>query len=102
VSSSTGRWPRYGWWRRAACAKVDPEIFDTVPAGGRPTRSSYDRQKEAKAVCLGCPVLWDCLSEFMAKEVPTYSTSGAGRHGIIGALGPSERERLYKKIRESS
>lgn len=45
------------WRERAACLRVDPELFFPVSNSG-PTLRQID---EAKAVCGGCPVAEQCL-----------------------------------------
>jgi WhiB family redox-sensing transcriptional regulator len=60
------------WQVRANCRGLDPDLF--FPERGEDARS-------AKAVCAGCTVRAQCLSEAIEDE----------RHGIWG--GTSERER---------
>jgi hypothetical protein len=43
---------------------------------------------QARAVCLRCPVLFDCLASAMAVEAGRDSD---GRSGIAGGLGPRGR-----------
>lgn len=61
------------WRERALCAQTDPEAF--FPEKGGSTR-------EAKRVCMKCPVRVDCLD---------YALENGERFGIWGGL--SERER---------
>jgi WhiB family transcriptional regulator, redox-sensing transcriptional regulator len=66
-----------GWQQRALCAQTDPEAF--YPEKGGSTR-------EAKRVCLACPVRQDCLQAALDNDE---------RWGIWG--GTSERERRKMK-----
>ncbi|WP_328745277.1 WhiB family transcriptional regulator [Streptomyces sp. NBC_00285] len=45
------------WRERAACLRVDPELFFPISNSG-PTLRQID---EAKAFCGGCPVAQQCL-----------------------------------------
>ena len=45
------------WRERAACLRVDPELFFPISSSG-PTLLQID---EAKAVCGRCPVMEQCL-----------------------------------------
>ncbi|WP_280874673.1 WhiB family transcriptional regulator [Streptomyces pseudovenezuelae] len=45
------------WRERAACLRVDPELFFPISSSG-PTLRQVD---EAKAVCGRCPVMEQCL-----------------------------------------
>ena len=64
------------WQEHAACRAMDPELF--FPTRGAPTR-------EAKEVCLRCPVRAECLDAAM---------TGRERFGIWGGLSERERRRL--------
>jgi WhiB family redox-sensing transcriptional regulator len=68
------------WYKEALCAQTDPEAF--FPEKGGSTR-------EAKKVCLNCPVRSDCLSEALRNDE---------KFGVFGGL--TERER--RKIRRSA
>jgi WhiB family redox-sensing transcriptional regulator len=64
------------WMQDAACRGADPELF--FPVRGETTY-------EAKAVCAGCPVRFECLE---------YALRHSERFGIWGGLGERERRRL--------
>jgi len=73
-----------GSWRvRAVCRNEDPELFFPVSSIG----SVYTAQvARAKAVCGGCPVRPECLSEALV----------ALPHGIAGGLTADERRDLRR------
>lgn len=68
-----------GWQDRALCAQTDPEAF--FPEKGGSTR-------EAKKVCLSCPVRAECLD---------YALGNDERFGIWGGLSERERRKLKKR-----
>lgn len=68
------------WQERGLCKESDPEIF--FPEKGGSTR-------EAKAVCLRCPVRDNCLEEALAQDE---------RFGIWGGLSERERRRLQRGV----
>ena len=68
------------WRDRAVCAQTDPEAF--FPEKGGSTR-------EAKKMCLGCPVRSECLE---------YALANDERFGIWGGLSERERRRLKRGI----
>ncbi len=69
------------WRDRAACRGTDPEVFFPVAESG-PAREA--QVAAAKAVCAGCPVRAECLTEALAR-IP---------YGIAGGLTENERRRL--------
>ncbi|GAA4656506.1 WhiB family transcriptional regulator [Streptomyces buecherae] len=71
--------PGEEWWRRAACAYEDPELF--FPVGAASART-LQQEREAKAVCARCPVVRACRDWAMATEQT---------HGIWGGTGERER-----------
>lgn len=70
------------WWERAACAKVDPDVF--FPEKGGTTRP-------ALRVCGGCPVRRQCREEVMALPV------NLDRYGVRGGLTERQRRKLRKQ-----
>ncbi|WP_407923950.1 WhiB family transcriptional regulator [Corynebacterium comes] len=68
------------WQDQALCAQTDPEAF--FPEKGGSTR-------EAKRICMACPVRDDCLE---------YALEHDERFGIWGGLSDRERRRLKKQI----
>lgn len=78
--AATSREP---WTAEALCAETDPDIF-YPPQGGSP--------REAKLVCLGCPVRVQCLD---------FALRNHERWGIWGGLTEHEREGLRRSSRQS-
>lgn len=67
------------WKAQGACLGADADLWF-------PGRGKNQDAKEAKAVCLKCPVRQECLD---------YAIANVEKHGVWG--GKSERER--RKIR---
>jgi WhiB family redox-sensing transcriptional regulator len=67
------------WQDRALCRQTDPEAF--FPEKGGSTR-------EAKAVCLRCPVRAECLESALEHDE---------RFGIWGGTSERERRRLKRR-----
>jgi WhiB family transcriptional regulator, redox-sensing transcriptional regulator len=67
------------WQERALCAQTDPEAF--FPEKGGSTR-------EAKKICVECPVRAECLE---------YALANDERFGIWGGLSERERRRLRRR-----
>ena len=67
------------WQDRALCAETDPEAF--FPEKGGSTR-------EAKKICVQCPVRAECLE---------YALANDERFGIWGGLSERERRRLRRR-----
>jgi WhiB family redox-sensing transcriptional regulator len=67
------------WQVRALCAQTDPEAFFPVPGGS---------VREAKAVCLRCPVRAECLAFALAHDE---------RHGVWGGMSEPERRALKRR-----
>ncbi|MEV1070163.1 WhiB family transcriptional regulator [Streptomyces sp. NPDC050263] len=72
------------WRERAACLRVDPDLF--FPVGH--TGPALDQIEEAKAVCGRCPVLEQCRD--WAVEVGQVE-------GIWGGTTESERRALRRR-----
>jgi hypothetical protein len=71
------------WRTRAACLDVDPELFFPTAESG----PVHDAQvAAAKAVCAGCPVRAECLTEALARIA----------YGVAGGLTEQERHRLRR------
>lgn len=66
------------WQDRAICAQTDPDAF--FPEKGGSTR-------EAKKICLDCPVRQECLD---------YALDHDERFGIWGGFSERERRRLSR------
>jgi len=68
------------WVEDALCAQTDPDAF--YPEKGGSTR-------EAKQVCLGCPVRSECLE---------YALDRVERFGIWGGKSERERRKLLTQL----
>ncbi|MFJ8301560.1 WhiB family transcriptional regulator [Streptomyces sp. NPDC094447] len=64
------------WFEDGLCAQTDPEVF--FPEKGGST-------KDAKQVCMACPIRVECLD---------YAVSHEERWGVWGGLSQRERRRL--------
>ena len=69
---------RLDWQDKALCAQVDPELW--FPLKGRSNR-------EAKAICMQCPVRAECLQYALDNDIS---------HGIFGGL--SDRQRRARRV----
>jgi WhiB family redox-sensing transcriptional regulator len=70
--------PTPPWMAEAACRGLPSGIFYTDEDGKRSSTV------QAKAICGGCPVSKDCLTDAVTRREP---------HGIWGGMTPSQRER---------
>lgn len=68
----------YEWALRAACARVDPELFYPDKGGN---------VLVPKMVCLGCEVRMECL---------TVALENDERFGVWGGLSERERRKLKR------
>lgn len=75
------------WRDRARCKGVGPELF--FGAHDESHADRVRRERNAKAMCLGCDVVADCLA------------SGQGEEGIWGGMTDSERRRATQRSRYS-
>jgi len=67
------------WMERAQCLGQEPELW--FPCTRKETRA-------AKSLCVGCPVIWECLQAALREE---QGKSVKSRHGVRGGLTPEER-----------
>jgi WhiB family redox-sensing transcriptional regulator len=76
------------WWQEsAACRGMSTDLFYGPDGEGRgPNKAT--REAEAKRVCHGCPVVEQCRDEVLRKR---------DRHGVWGALGEEDRDRLWRR-----
>lgn len=79
--------PAPSWRRGANCAGVDPELFYPQRGGSKVLQAEQIRQ--AKAVCDGCAVRAQCLTEALERQEPW---------GIWGGLSERERRRLQTRL----
>jgi WhiB family redox-sensing transcriptional regulator len=68
------------WWKHAACAGTDAELF--FPVGDGPAVGP--QVEAAKAVCRDCPVRRDCLEYALSTNVT----------GVWGGYAEGERRRI--------
>jgi WhiB family redox-sensing transcriptional regulator len=73
------------WRNRAACRDADPELF--FPIAGENTATGAAQYREARAVCVSCPVRAACLD---------YSIDAGLDDGMYGGMTPGERRELVK------
>lgn len=73
------------WRERAACKGKDVEMF--FPPSGRVATARY---AQCRAICNGCPVRDDCLSEALFIE----ERRGEVPQGFVGGCTPGERKAL--------
>ncbi|TXS35600.1 WhiB family transcriptional regulator [Streptomyces sp. t39] len=68
------------WLPDAVCRTTDPEAFFS---DARPMVAA------ARGVCVNCPVIAECLVQWMGREEPLY------RWGVAGGLSQEQRRALY-------
>ena len=76
----------WDWQLSGACRGEDPRLF-FHPEGER-GEVREARQKAAKAICAGCPVLAECRSHALAVREP---------YGIWGGLSEDERAAIHRR-----
>lgn len=79
-SNLTPKAEAWEWQERGNCATLNSEIF--FLDGGERMGVKARKEAKAKAVCVGCPVINECLSHALA--VPE-------RFGVWGGTTPEER-----------
>lgn len=79
-ASVTNLW---GWQLRGACREVGGSLFFR-PDREQP-QSRARREAQAKQICAGCPVLWQCRRHTLAVREP---------HGVWGGLTELDRHAL--------
>ncbi|MFB9427946.1 WhiB family transcriptional regulator [Streptoalloteichus tenebrarius] len=73
------------WWEQAACAGLDPHMFD-------------DASPRARAVCRGCLVRVACARDQLAWE-EAYKVRRRTRVGMFGGFTPYERAAASRRAR---
>lgn len=76
----------YAWKDQANCKDMDTEIF-FLPWGAR-TTTKKKLEDTAKAICISCPVVQQCLEFALATE-ETY--------GVWGGTTPEERAKILEQ-----
>lgn len=74
------------WQYEGNCVGMDVEIF-FLPHGVR-DKDKREREAKAKAICVGCPVINQCLEQ--ALSVPD-------NYGVFGGTTPEERQAILAK-----
>ena len=75
----------WAWQRLGACRGAASSVF-FHPEGGR-GNARLRRERRAKELCLGCPVLTQCREHALRVGEP---------YGIWGGLGEAERAMILK------
>ncbi|MGZ7495891.1 WhiB family transcriptional regulator [Corynebacterium sp. ZY180755] len=78
----------WDWQLQGACRGENSEVF-YHPDGER-GRARRMRERRAKAVCAGCPVLEQCRRHAIEVQEP---------YGIWGGMSESERHRIIQATR---
>ncbi len=77
---------RPAWHDRAACRKAPELYYD--PEGEKPRQKAV-RERQARRICEGCPVLLDCLADALERNE---------RYGIRGGKTEEERREMRRRI----
>jgi WhiB family transcriptional regulator, redox-sensing transcriptional regulator len=77
----------WSWQLEAACQTVDSTLFYS-PEGERGPRKAR-RERAAKQVCAGCPVVEVCATYAIAMREP---------YGTWGGLSEGERRELWARV----
>jgi WhiB family redox-sensing transcriptional regulator len=85
VSTVFGISRAVGWYERASCLGVDPELFFPVGTTG----PALDQVDEARRVCRDCPVRRPCLDLALRTDA---------EYGVWGGFDPLERKRLSRRM----
>lgn len=81
------------WYDLAICQEHDPEIFWTSDTNRHVARR---KAAEARAICLTCPVRFECLEDQLAYEARS-NLSKDFMFGIFGGLTPTERLAILRQ-----
>lgn len=74
----------WDWQLQGSCRQASPETF-FHPEGERGTKRR-SRDEQARAICVGCPVIEACREHALSVREP---------FGVWGGLTEDERERIY-------
>lgn len=80
VPTPFGEFQLPGWTEQGLCLQTDLDVFFPRHYSGR-------LEREAKAVCGGCPVRTECLHHALDRDE---------RFGVWGGATPTERARLAR------
>lgn len=78
----------WDWQLQGACRGADPDIF-FHPEGERGS-ARRNRERAAKAVCAGCPVVAECAAHALSVREP---------YGVWGGMSEDDREALLARQR---
>ncbi|MDQ1709514.1 MAG: WhiB family transcriptional regulator, redox-sensing transcriptional regulator [Frankiaceae bacterium] len=78
----------YDWQLLGSCRGADPAVFFLPESERGPSKRRRERQ--AKAICHGCPVVAQCAQ---------FALSTREQFGVWGGLTPRERELLLSHPR---
>jgi WhiB family transcriptional regulator, redox-sensing transcriptional regulator len=78
----------WDWQLRGACRGADPDIF-FHPEGERGS-ARRNRERAAKVVCAGCPVVAECAAHALSVREP---------YGVWGGMSEEDRETLIARQR---
>lgn len=90
AAASVAARPAWAWQSSAACRGRPLELF--FGREGERRRDRERREKQAKAVCAGCPVRAECLG---------YATGRPEKYGTWGGLPEDERAEYRRKQRRN-
>lgn len=76
----------WDWQMESACRGEDPSVF-FHPEGER-GEARAARERAAKAICAGCPVLAECATHALAVREP---------YGVWGGMSEEDREAIYRR-----
>jgi len=76
----------WAWQEDGKCKEADTEIF-FLDSGER-GKQKREKQRKAKAICKGCPVVNECLQHAM--KTPEY-------FGVWGGMTADERLKILEK-----
>lgn len=74
-----------GWRESAACRGEDPELFFPIGDGGLAQRQTA----RARAVCLGCPVMYQCRD---------WAVRNGETEGVWGGTTAAERRLIRRRF----
>jgi WhiB family redox-sensing transcriptional regulator len=79
------------WQDQAACRFADPALFHGPDEEDE--RSRIRRERNAKAICAGCPVRAECLA---------LADNRRDAHGIWGGLNEDERRKRTRNLQRAA
>jgi WhiB family redox-sensing transcriptional regulator len=92
-SSECGSVNELDGWRRRHCAGLDVDRF--FPREGERRASWRTREREALAICEGCPIVAACLAVALAQPI-------SRQWGVLGGTTHAERRKLIRAARAAA